>query len=47
MKQVWRLALTHLRNWKVPYKDQEWTLVNKFMDLLLTRLREPLRLQNG
>ena len=44
MKQVWRLVLFHLRNWKVPFKDLEGGLVDKFMDLMLLQLKKPLML---
>ena len=47
LKQVWSLALTYLRNWKVPYKDSDWELVDSFAALLRRRLQSPLELEPG
>ena len=47
LKQVWSLALTYLRNWKVPYKDSDWEIVDSFAALLRRRLQSPLELEPG
>jgi hypothetical protein len=44
MKQVWQRLLRYLKDWKVPFKDQSWDLVDRFTQLLITRLRAPLAL---
>ena len=45
MKQVWRLVLLYLRNWKIPFRDLESGKTAQFMELLISRLMSPLRLQ--
>jgi hypothetical protein len=42
MKQVWQRLLRYLKEWKVPFKDQSWDLVDRFTQLLIARLRAPL-----
>jgi hypothetical protein len=44
LKQVWSVILSYLRNWKVPFKDQVWKEVDLFMELLVRRIKAPLRL---
>jgi hypothetical protein len=44
MKQVWQKLLRYLKDWKVPFKDPSWDLVDQFTKLLITRLRTPLAL---
>jgi hypothetical protein len=44
MKQVWQRLLCYLKDWKVPFKDQSWDLVDLFTQLLIARLRAPLAL---
>jgi hypothetical protein len=39
MKQVWQRLLRYLRDWKIPFKDQSWELVDRFIKLLITRLQ--------
>jgi hypothetical protein len=46
MKQVWHLALSYLRSWKIPFKHQVWTKVDQFADLLTQKLRQPLELMS-
>jgi hypothetical protein len=38
MKQVWQWLLRYLKDWKVPFKDQSWELVDRFTQLLIRRL---------
>jgi hypothetical protein len=45
MKQVWHLALSYLRSWKIPFKTQVWTKVDQFAELLTQKLRQPLELK--
>jgi hypothetical protein len=45
IKQVWRLILLYLRNWKVPSKELEGGKCGQFRDLLVCKLRTPLMLQ--
>jgi hypothetical protein len=45
MKQVWHLALSYLRSWKIPFKQQVWTKLDQFVDLLTQKLRQPLELK--
>jgi hypothetical protein len=47
IKQVWRLVLSFLKEWKVPFKDLEGGRDDQFMDLLLSKLRIPLLLQGS
>jgi hypothetical protein len=44
MKQVWQRLLGYLRNWKIPFKDQTWELVDRFTMHLIRRLQVPLAL---
>jgi hypothetical protein len=44
MKQVWHLALSFLRSWKISFKTQVWTKVDQFAELLTQKLRQPLEL---
>jgi hypothetical protein len=46
-KQVWRLALSFLKEWKVPFKDLEGGKSGQLMDLLLLKLRSPLLLRGS
>jgi hypothetical protein len=46
-KQVWRLALSFLKEWKVPFKDSEGEKSGQLMDLLLLKLRSPLLLRGS
>jgi hypothetical protein len=45
MKQVWQLALSYLRNWKVPFKDKVWSMVDQFSEPLIKKLKLPLELK--
>jgi hypothetical protein len=45
MKQVWHLALSYLRSWRIPFKQQVWTKVDQFVVLLTQKLRQPLELK--
>jgi hypothetical protein len=45
MKQVWHLALSYLRSWKIPFKTQVWTKVDQFAHMLAQKLRQPLELK--
>lgn len=45
MMQVWHLTLCYLRDWKVPFKDQEWALVDQFKHLLIRELKMPMELE--
>jgi hypothetical protein len=47
MKQVWQRLLRYLRDWKIPFKDQNWELVDRFTKLLITRLQTPLALMSA
>jgi hypothetical protein len=47
IKQMWRLALSLLREWKVPFKDLEEGKSGQFMDLLMLNLRSHLLLQRS
>jgi hypothetical protein len=47
MKQVWQRLLRYLRDWKLPFKDQTWELVDRFTKLLITRLQTPLALMSA
>lgn len=42
LKQVWRLVLLYLRNWKVPFKELELGGIKQFEDRMLDRLKKPL-----
>jgi hypothetical protein len=44
-KQVWHLTLAYLRDWKMPFKDQEWKLVDQIKHLLIRKLRMPMELE--
>jgi hypothetical protein len=44
MKQVWHLALSYMRSWKIPFKHQVWTKVDQFAELLKQKLSQPLEL---
>jgi hypothetical protein len=41
MKQVWHLALSYLRIWRIPFKDYDWDLVDQFMCLLIKKENHP------
>jgi hypothetical protein len=45
LKQVWRVILSYLRNWKVPFKDQMWEEVDLFMKHLSNKIKAPLELE--
>lgn len=47
LKQVWHLILGYLRNWKIPFKDQDWALVDAYMAFLAKKLQAPLQLMGG
>lgn len=40
MKQVWRLVLNYLRDWKVPFKELEGRKTGQFKDLMLQKLKK-------
>jgi hypothetical protein len=44
IKQVWRLVLSFVKEWKVPFKELEGGKSSQFMDCLLVMLRSPLPL---
>jgi hypothetical protein len=46
MKQVWHLALSYLRNWKIPFKDKVWSKVDQFAELLTQKHKRPLELKS-
>jgi hypothetical protein len=46
-KQVRRLVLSLLRDWKVPFKVLEGGKSGQFMDLLLAKRKTPLSLQEA
>jgi hypothetical protein len=45
MNHVWHPTLAYLRDCKVPFKDQEWVLVDQFKHLLIRKLRMPMELE--
>jgi hypothetical protein len=47
MKQVWQLLMSYLRNWKAPFKDQDWPLIDRFMEILTRKITSPLALEPG
>ena len=47
MKQVWRLALSYLKLWMIPLKDQAGGKAEQFASLLLAKLRAPLAIEPG
>jgi hypothetical protein len=44
IKQVWRLVLSFVKEWKVPFKELEGGKSGQFLDGLLVMLRSPLPL---
>jgi hypothetical protein len=44
MKQVWQQALGYLRIWRIPFKDQNWEMVDRFMSHLIGKLQFSLTL---
>jgi hypothetical protein len=47
MKQVWQLLLSYLRNWKVPFKDHVWALIDRLLENLTRKVTSPLALELG
>jgi hypothetical protein len=39
LKQVWRVVLSYLRNWKVPFKEHSWREVDSFMEHLSSKIK--------
>jgi hypothetical protein len=44
---MWRLTLSFLKEWKVPFKDLEGGESGQLMDLLMMKLRSPLLLRES
>jgi hypothetical protein len=44
---MWRVVLSYLRNWKVPFKDQPWREVDSFVELLLKMIKAPMELMSS
>jgi hypothetical protein len=46
IKHVWRMTMSYLRNWKVPFKVQTWRKVDMFSELQ-TLLKTPPALMSS
>jgi hypothetical protein len=41
VKHVWHLILGYLRDWKIPFKDQDWALVDQFKKPASKKSQDP------